>query len=202
MSLLLRRRAMMFAPAPDAWDYGWDYTMGAPDTNLWEYPIGSGTASYDAGNGLCLTYASGASYAGIRLIDRAQYNAQRAVLEVTLRVSLASANGIRIVLTAGSAGVSDGQGIHVTVNGNYLNVLRSTAALTSITGTAAFAYDTWHTVRLELDTPGNASRVYMDGGLVDTITNADLSTISVANTWTLAQDGQYDLRAIRYKKED
>lgn len=200
MSLLLRRRAMTFRPAvaPETWDYSWQYKDGAPDTSLWEYPVGDGTAAFDADNGLHLM-SGGTQYAGLRYVDMASYLSQQGVLEVNINVARASANGIRIILASGSHGASDNKGLQVTINGNFLNVLRTDAEITSMTNTAPFTYNAWHTVRLEIDIPADANKVYLDGRLVDTVANADLSTQYASSAWCLAQIGECYIRAFRYK---
>lgn len=197
MSLLLRRRAMMFrtASVPEVWDYGWDYTMGAPDTSEWIYPDGAGTAVYEEDNGLHMTAGAGA-HAGLLYTRRESYYSQKSVLEVTVKVVQTNTGAFRIVLTSGNPGASDGKGLHVTVKGGYLNVLRTSVDTGTVTKTTPITYNAWHTVRLELDIPADASKVYLDGRLVDTVTNADLSTSYATKTWCVVQGGECYVRAL------
>ena len=188
------------SPAEEAWSYAWDYTMGAPDTALWDYPIGDGSATME-GDGLHFK-AIGSFYAGLRLKDHAAWFGQKAVYEVEVNIFSASGNGLRILCTSGNNGVSDGHGLQVTLNGNYLNVMTTGIGLNNITKTAPVTYGEWHKVRLELDTPSGANKVYLDDALVATVSNASLSTNAASNVWCLIQQGDCYVRAVRYRKED
>lgn len=196
---------MMQAPssAEEAWSYAWDYTMGAPDTALWNYPIGNGSATMEGAEGLNL-YAEQLTvmHAGLSYKDSSAWLGQKAVYEVEVKVIKASSNGLRIVCSSGSNGVSDEHGLQVTLNGNYFNVLTGSTNIVTITKTAPVTYGEWHKVRLELDTSANSNKVYMDDTLVATVANADLSTIYVSNVWCLIQQGDCYVRAVRYRKED
>ena len=189
------------SPAEEAWSYAWDYTMGAPDTSLWDYPIGTGTVSLIGDEGLRFN-AYGIGYAGLRFKDFATWFGQKAIYEVEVKVISTVNNGFRILCTSGNNGVSDGHGLQVTLNGNYLNVLKGNTKINAITNTAPVTYGEWHKVRLELDTPAGANKVYLDGTLVATVANADLSTLYVSSVWCLMQAGECYVRAVRYRKED
>lgn len=193
----------MQAPAAvkDAWSYGWDYTMGAPDTSLWDYPIGGGTATMEGDEGL-YSAASFPAYAGLRLKDHATWFGQKATYEVEVKVISTTGNGFRIVCASGSNGVSDDHGLQVTLRSDYLNVLTGKAGTGGLTKTAPVTYGEWHKVRLELDTPAGANKVYLDGTLVATVANADLSTSYVSSVWCLIHGGECYVRAVRYRKED
>ena len=201
---MLRRRLMMQAqsPAEESWSYAWDYTMGAPDKTLWDYPIGTGSATMEGYDGLHFEYLSGTSYVGLRFKDFAAWFGKKAVYEVEVKVISTSINGFRILCPSGSNGVSDGHGLQVTLNGNYLNVLTGSAHLATITKTAPLTYGEWHKVNLELDTIAGVNKVYLDDILVDTVNNANLSTSYVSGVWCLIQDGECYVRAVRYRKED
>lgn len=188
------------SPAEEAWSYAWDYTMGAPDTALWGYPIGAGSATMEE-DGLHFT-AGSSQYAGLRLKDYATWFGQKAAYEVEVKVILTRGNGFRIVCASGINGVADAHGLQVTLNGNYLNVLTSNSVIANITKTAPLTYGEWHKVRFELDTPAGSNKVYLDGTLVATVANADLSTQSASNVWCLVQSGECYVRAVRYRKED
>ena len=174
--------------------------MGAPDTASWDYPIGSDSATMDGDEGLHIK--SHANYAGLRFKDYAAWFGQKAIYEVEVKVISARNNGCRIVCVSGSNGVSDNHGLQVTLNGNYLNVLTGNATISNITKTAPLTYGEWHKVRLELDTPAGANKVYLDGTLVATVNNANLSTSYITSVWFVVQQGECYVRAVRYRKED
>lgn len=202
--MLNRRRMMMQAPssAEEAWSYVWDYTMGAPDRALWNYPIGSGSATMEGNDGLYVFCDNTHSYAGLIFKDQDKYFGNKAVYEVEVKVVSTKSNGFRIVCTSGSNGVSDNHGLHVTINGNYLNVLTGNTQLSVITQTAPVTYGQWHKVRLVLDTPVGSNKVYLDGTLVATVLNASLSTVYTTSVWCLMQIGESYVRAVRYRKEN
>lgn len=189
------------AAEKDAWSYAWDYTMGAPDTALWDYPIGKGSASLEGDEGLHFA-AFGNLYAGLRFEDCAAWFGQKAVYEIEVKVASTYRNGFRIVCASGSNGVSDKYGLQVTLNGEYLNVLTGGTEVNILTKTAPVTYGEWHKVRLELDIPANSNKVYLDGALIATVSNASLSTSYVINVWCLIQQGECNVRAVRYRKED
>lgn len=189
------------SPTEEAWSYAWDYTMGAPDTASWDYPIGSGSATMEGDEGLRFN-VTGFSYAGLRLKDFAAWFGQKAVYEVEVKVISTRHNGFRILCASGSNGVPDNHGLQVTLNRNYLNVLTGSMDIGYITNTAPLTYGEWHKVRLELDTPAVSNKVYLDDTLVATVANADLSTQYMSSVWCLAQIGQCYVRAVRYRKED
>ena len=188
--------------AEEAWSYAWDYTMGAPDTALWDYPIGTGSVSMAGDEGLYFNSGSIKDYEGLRLKDVAAWFGQKATYEVEVKIISTDLNGFRIVCVSGSNGVSDNHGLHVTLNRNYLNVLTGSTGVNVITKTAPVTYGEWHKVRLELDTPAGTNKVYLDGTLAATISNADLSKQYVNSVWVLAQSGHCYVRAVRYRKED
>lgn len=188
--------------AEEAWSYAWDYTMGAPDTALWDYPIGTGSVSMAGDEGLYFNSGSSNNYGGLRLKDVAAWFGQKATYEVEVKIISTMGNGFRIVCASGSNGVSDNHGLHVTLNGNYLNVLKGSADVNYITKTAPVTYGEWHKVRLELDTPAGTNKVYLDDTLVATISNEDLSKKYVSSVWVLTQAGECYVRAVRYRKED
>lgn len=188
------------SPAEESWRYAWDYTMGAPDTALWDYPIGVGTATMEE-DGLHFN-ARNSAYAGLRFKDYAAWLGQKVVYEIDVKVISTAVNGFRIVCTSGSNGVSDNHGLQVTLNNNYLNVLTGSTQPTVITRTAPVTYGEWHKVRLELDTPAGSNKVYLDDTLVSTVANANLSTYYTTNVWCLIQNGECYVRAVRYRKED
>lgn len=190
------------SPAEEAWSYAWDYTMGAPDTALWDYPIGTGSVSMAGDEGLYFNSGSNNNYEGLRIKDVAAWFGQKATYEVEVKIISTDINGFRIVCVSGSNGVSDNHGLHVTLNGNYLNVLTGSTGVNVITKTAPVTYGEWHKVRLELDTPAGTNKVYLDDTLVATISNADLSKQYVTSVWVLAQSGHCYVRAVRYRKED
>ena len=188
------------SPAEEAWSYAWDYTMGAPDTALWDYPIGTGSAIME-GDGLHFE-ATGSRHAGLRIKDSAAWLGQKAIYEVEANVVWDSGNGFRIVCASGSNGASDNHGLQVTLNEGYLNVLTGSTRPSTVTQTVPITYGEWHKVRLELDTPAGTNKVYLDGTLVATVANANLSTTFVSDVWCLAQQGGCYVRAVRYRKED
>lgn len=183
------------------WDYIWDYTMGAPDTSLWDYPIGTGSVSLVGDEGLHFTATSSSAYAGLRFKDYAAWLGQKAVYEVEVKVISASGNGFRIVCASGSNGVSDNHGLQVTLNGNYLNVPTGKHGIGILTKTAPVTYGEWHKVRLELDIPTSSNKVYLDDTLVATVVTADLSTNYASSVWCLIQQGDCYVRAVRYRKD-
>lgn len=188
------------SPAEEAWSYAWDYTMGAPDTALWDYPIGVGTATMEE-DGLHFNVRDSA-YAGLRFKDYAAWFGQKVAYEVEVKVISTVGNGFRIVCTSGSNGVSDNHGLQVTLNNNYLNVLTGSMQPTATTRTAPVTYGEWHKVRLELDTLAGSNKVYLDETLVATVANANLSTYYTTNVWCLTQAGDCYVRAVRYRKEN
>lgn len=189
------------SPAEDAWSYAWDYTMGAPDTALWDYPVGDGAVSLVGDDGLYFD-ATKANYAGLRLKDFAAWLGQKAVYEIEAKVISTNRNGFRILCTSGSNGAYDGRGLQVTINNNYFNVLTGSTDIWVTTKTAPLTYGEWHKARLELDTPAGSNRVYLDDTLVATVANTDLSTQSADKVWCLIQSGDCYVRAVRYRKED
>lgn len=195
---------MMQAPpsAEEAWSYAWDYTMGAPDTALWNYPIGGGSATMEGNDGLHVFGYSANSYAGLIFKDQDKYFGNKAVYEVEVKVLSTQGNGFRIVCASGSNGVSDNHGLQVTINGDYLNVMTGNTQLHVITQTAPVTYGQWHKVRLVLDTPAGSNKVYLDDTLVATVLNASLSTIYAKSVWCLMQTGESYVRAVRYRKEN
>lgn len=190
------------SPAEEVWSYEWDYTMGAPDTALWDYPVGPGSISMAGDDGLHFFCDNLHYYAGLRFKDQAKWFGNKAVYEVEVKVVSTESKGFRIVCTSGSNGVSDNHGLHVTINGNYLNVMTGNTQLDVITQTAPVTYGQWHKVRLVLDTPAGSNKVYLDGTLVATVSNASLSTVYTAYVWCLMQIGESYVRAVRYRKED
>ena len=190
------------SPAAEVWSYEWAYTMGAPDTALWDYPIGTGSISMAGDDGLYFNSGGGNNFEGLRLKDVAAWFGQQATYEVEVKIISARINGIRIVCVSGSNGVSDNHGLQVTLNGNYLNVLTGSTGVNAITKTAPVTYGEWHKVRLELDTPAGTNKVYLDDTLVATISNEDLSKQYMSSVWVLAQAGECYVRAVRYRKED
>lgn len=189
------------SPAEEAWSYVWDYTMGEPDTALWDYPIGGATAYFDENNGLHMTCGT-SIYGGLRFKDFAAWFGQKAVYEVEVKVISTEGSGFRIVCASGSNGVSDDHGLHVTLNNKYLNVLKGGMEANATTKTAPLTYGEWHKVRLELDTPAGDNKVYLDDTLVATVANAKLSTYYTKSVWCLIQSGECYVRAVRYRKED
>lgn len=189
------------SPAEEARSYAWDYTMGAPDTALWDYPIGVATTSFDENNGLHITCPY-TSYGGLRVKDYAAWLGQKAVYEVEVKVISTERNGLRIVCTSGSNGVSDNHGLQVTLNGNYLNVMTGSTELWTTTKTAPVTYGEWHKVRLELDIHAGSNRVYLDDILVATVNNANLSTNFATSVWCIIQSGECYVKSVRYRKED
>lgn len=186
--------------SPEEWNYAWDYTMGAPDTALWEYPIDrEEPPTFDSENGLRLLTTVG--HVGLRNKNAADYFSQKATYEVKVKAVETSNYGFRVLCAAGVDGVADGRGLQVTLNGGYVNVLTRTTAIETITGTAPISYDQWHTVRLELNIPANANKVYLDGALVATVVNADLSTNYAKRTWIISQTGDMYVKSVRYRKE-
>lgn len=188
-------------PAEETWSYQWDYTMGAPDTALWDYPIGGGPASFEGNEGLYFGMSSNA-YAGLCFKDYAAWLGQKAVYEVEVKVISTFGNGFRIVCVSGSNGVPDNCGLQVTINSGYLNVVHGGDLLSSITKDATIAYNEWHKVRLELNTGSNENKVYLDDELIDTVTNANLSVQYATNVWCLMQLGEAYVKSVRYRKED
>ena len=102
--------------------------------------------------------------------------------------------------------MSDNLGLHVTINGNYLNVLKKDQSPNGlITMDAPVSYNQWHKIRLKINISANANAVYLDDNLITTVTNDDLSTHYVTSCWSLFQsDFPYEgyIRSIRYRKED
>lgn len=190
------------SPAEEAWSYAWDYTMGEPDTALWDYPIGTGSSTMDGNEGLHIASPGDAGYAGLRFKDFAAWFGQKAVYEVEVKVISTAGNGFRIVCASGSNGVPDNHGLQATINENYLNVMKGSTPAHSLIKTAPVTYREWHKVRLELDTPAGANKVYLDGTLVATVSNANLSTYYTTSVWCLIQSGECYVRAVRYRKED
>lgn len=188
------------SPAEEAWSYSWDYTMGAPDTALWDYPIGVGTATMEE-DGLHFN-ASYTGYAGLRFKDYAAWFGQKVVYEVEVKVNSTMQNGFRIVCTSGSNGVADEHGLQITLNGNYLNVITGSTELWTVTKTAPVTYGEWHKVRLELDIHAGSNRVYLDDILVATVNNANLSTNFATSVWCMIQRGECYVKSVRYRKED
>ena len=174
--------------------------MGAPDTALWDYPIGNATTSFDENNGLHMSGSS--QYGGLRFKDYAAWFGQKATYEVEVKIISTINNGFRIICASGSNGASDNHGLQVTLNMNYLNVLTGSKESNTITKTALVTYSEWHKVRLELDTPAGYNKVYLDDTLVATVANADLSTKYITNVWCLIQYGECYVRTVRYRKED
>lgn len=185
----------------EVWSYEWDYTMGAPDKTLWDYPFGGGSSSFNEGEGLYLASTSG-NYAALRFNDYVTWLGEKAVYEIEVKVNKTAQNGFRIVCTSGNEGVSDKRGLQVTLNGNYLNVLTGGTGTDTLTKTAPVTYGEWHKVRLELDIPANSNKVYLDGTLITTVVNTDLSTQFVTYVWCLIQYGECYVRSVRYRKED
>ena len=146
--------------------------------------------------------AATAVHAGLRFKNYAAWYGQKAVYEVEVKVIYTYQNGFRILLPSGNNGVSYNQGLQVTINGNYLNVLKGSMDVSIITQTAPVTYGQWHKVRLVLDTAANSNKVYLDGALIATVENADLSTTFVTSTWCLIQIGESYVRAVRYRKEN
>lgn len=195
---LLRRRAMLRHDKAIKWDYEWDYTMGSPDTSFWDYPIGGGKASFGE-DGLYLK-SVGNSYAGLRALDAGKWLARKATYEIDVKVWETSSNGFRIICASGNAGVPDGKGLQVTINGNYLNVITGNQVLTTISRSEAVTYGEWHKVRLELDVEADDNRIYLDDKLISAIPTSELSTVYAENVWCLAQVAEAYIRSVRYKK--
>lgn len=173
---------------------------------LWEYPIGGGYAAFDI-NGLKMTSPDyGFSYAGLRHVNNQNYFGQKATYEVEVMVISVSGHGVRIVLPSGRPGVNDNRGLQVTINGNYLNVLKKDQSpIDLITMDAPVSYNQWHKIRLKINISANNNAVYLDDNLITTVTNDDLSTFHVTSCWSLFQsDPPYEgyIRSIRYRNED
>lgn len=197
----IKRNGKLAWESAKKWDYGWDYTMGAPDTALWDYPIGTGTAAMES-SGLRLTATSASAYSGLRYRDVLNYLGRKAELEIVLSVQSTSGNGIRIILGAGENGASLGYGIQATVNGGYLNVMSGSSSLTTINKTSEFTYNAFHKLLLKTDVDTGDNRIYLDDALVATQTTAQLSTQYVLSVWVLAQNGNVLLQSVKYRRLD
>lgn len=198
--LKIKRNGKLAWESAEKWDYGWNYEDGLPDSGLWEYPIGGGTATMES-SGLRLT-ATSATYSGLRYRDVLNYLGRKAELEISLSVQSTSNNGIRIVLAAGENGASLGYGIQATVNGGYLNVLSGSSSLTTINKTAEFTYNAFHKLLLKTDVDTGDNRIYLDDALVATQTTAQLSTQYASSVWIVAQNGNVLLQSVKYRRMD
>lgn len=168
---------------------GWKIGDRPPAENGFEYG-GDKLITIDS-DGAVMMQCKKTSYSAIIPIAR---NGGHQLLEVSICVNDTSANGVRMLAGTGK----DGTGIQITINGGYLNVLECGAPLDSISCTANFSYNEYHTVAVGIDYEKNDNRVYLDGQLIRRVDNSSLSNQFAASCWVGIQEGKCKVSSIRH----
>lgn len=202
------------------WDVEWEYDSiisELPDTSIWEYPVGTGVVRYQSygfdDDGLMLeSQYSGYDYAMFRPRDYLARMGKKAILEVDFVAidTVSGTNGFRLILGEGDSGAASGRGLQCAFRYNYvypvpavpdsyLHVMYADAALTVDTDSAYVEPDTLHTVRMELDTVTGVNKIKLDGELIATLANDQLSTTYADKICCMSQKGDIPIRAFRYR---
>ena len=194
------------------WDVIWVADGALPPSSVWSYPIGTGKALYEEDYGAAMRLYSNSSSshtgAAVRLTDYLSQMGQQAILEAEICIASSQDNtgGIRIILGENANGAATGRGLKVVINRNsttsttWAHVLSGSEVISTQKNTAEVSLLEWHKIRLELDTINNENKVYLDGTLISTQTNDELSTQDTSNMWIQAYHGSVWVRALRYKK--
>ena len=199
----------------EKWDVEWICSTAVPPTATWERITDVGTISFKDTYGpsarmKCTDGTSNDKGPAIRLKDYTSRFGQKCVFEaeILLESVQTDSGGIRLILGgSNSSGAAAGKGIKVTINQNstdgktYMHVLQSTGVISTQRKTAEISLLEWHKIRLTLDMVAGSSTVKLDGKVIATQTNAQLSTMDTNNTWINAKNGTCYVRAIRYRKE-
>ena len=175
--------------------YGWDNSMGLPDSNLWEL-VASGTTPPSMVDGFLRIHVpstGGGNHAGLRYKDVTVRDGDNRMLIVKLKPVASYGNGIRVILSDGLYGNT---GLQININGGYLNVLTGNNSTGTINRTATITYNDWHEIKLILRRT-DISQVYLDGTLIAEQTNAQLSQQYAQNTWMLTQQGTCDVESFK-----
>lgn len=204
------------------WDVEWNQleTLALPPTSEWTIKKSPSTATVtntQTSGVLCNTLDTSSDTAYIAFMHSSYTSnlSRRAILEVELQPQQVywDHRGMRITLGEGIDGVASGRGLNVSIKQGYnesidgqgimrIHVYTGSTSLTDPNvqpKTAMVANNTWHKVRLELDTINNQNKVYLNDELLITVDNANLSTKSAGYWQVEIQDGRGCFRAIRYK---
>lgn len=206
----------------EKWDIEWNHeeTLALPSSE-WTIKKSSSsdvTVTNTQTSGVICNTIANANYTAYIAFRHDTYTSnlsRRAVLEVELQPQQVywDQRGMRITLGEGVDGIASGRGLNVSIKQGYNESIDGQGIMrihvytgsTSLTDpdvqpkTAIVANNTWHKVRLELDTINNQNKVYLNGELLATVDNADLSTKSAGSWQVEIQKGRGCFRAIRYK---
>lgn len=201
-------------PENKQWSVAWEAQYGLPNEYGWAHTTSPGSIVYgeDHGPAVKLTCTNGTSNqtgCALRLSDYAMRYAQRCALEAEIFIEQVESNtgGVRLILGGGSAaGAVANKGIKVTINHNttddktYVNVLSTTNTIGTQTKTKEISLNEWHTILLELNLVTGINTVSLDGEIISTQTNSQLSTMDTNNTWFNVKNGTCWCRALRYRR--
>ena len=166
----------------------WNAGDGVPDANHFFISGDTTLLSIDLDGTIHFSVPPPSTYVGFRVNNIPQ---DHSLIECEINVHTTIAHGIRVL-----AGGTNNTGNQITINGNSLNVLQGSDALTTIKQTAAFPYDTYHTICVGLDKEKNDNRVYLDGRFISMVDNKNLSSISAGSTWICSQRGSVNIRRL------
>lgn len=185
----------------------WDVVWTAPnnlDPAIWEKPYSGNASANVTESGINLFAADLNSYAGLRYKNYSDWFGVRVKYEVELMITTAGRNnGIRIVLCEGTNGVSSGRGIQIAIYRERIIVHNSSTTnldVSNATSNFPIQYGVWNRITLSLDTINGKNEIFLNGDLVCTQSNGELNRAFVTSWWTVAQSGDIEIRAVRYKK--
>ena len=164
----------------EAWDFNWDYTMGAiTNYDVTQAISGDATGVLNTdSNGYVLTAGDNA-YVRLEFPQPTSFSTATAEYEFTM-ITFIQANGLRLIL----ASSDQGKGIQIFINSTGINwILDSASSYESIQ--SSIELNKKHKVRLELDY-NSVSKFYLDDVLLHTSSN--LSTYYCPNTRLFVQN--------------
>ena len=199
----------------ETWDVKWICTGSLPSTSVWERIASPGTLKYidtygQAVRMLCTNGTSNDQGVALRLKDYTSRFGQQCVFETEIYIESVQTDsgGVRIILGAGNAsGTALAKGLKITINQNstdgnvWMHVLQTTDVIGTQKKTALVTLNEWHKIRLSIDTINDSNKVYLDGKLVATLTNSQLSTMDTSNTWLNVKNGTCYVRSLKYRKD-
>ena len=204
---------LSFVPTEtDSYHATWTCDGTLPSTNKLEYPIGTGKVFVENDYGTAVRlYSSAANNqtgAALRLANYGLRMGQQATLEVEICIASTQDNtgGLRFILGESIDGSISGRGLKVVINKNTttnthnVHVLSANETISTQKNNAEISLLTWHTLKLELDTINNSNKVYLNGTLISTQTNDELSVQDANTVIAQAYHGSCWVRAFRYSK--
>lgn len=188
------RRRMLYSKKSnsEAWDFDWDYTMGAiTNYDVTQTISGDATGELNADKQGYVLNAKDNAYIRLDFPQPTSFSKAIAEYEFTI-LNFVQVNGIRLIL----ASSDQGKGIQVHINSSgVIWILDSSSNYELIR--SAIDLNTRYKVRMELDYNGS-SMFYLDGVLLHTSSN--LSTYYSPNTRLFAHHAaQAVLHDVRIK---